>query len=290
MSDRFVLLGSAQRFVGGRGEVAGAGVAVGGILGHAAGDDAVEGGGNARAELAGARDGLTQVRGHQGGEAVGTVRGAAGQTLVQHTRQRVDVGAVGHLFVIAESFRGHVVPRAHRHPGLGQMLVGDRCGDAEIDEVGEIVAGEQDVLGFDVAVHHPGGVGGIQGRGDLTHDGHRPGRRQGAATLQQRADIGALDHPHVDEQLAVDFAVVVDGHHVGFLQPPGGVGLALHPLAKHGILGYLCRHQLERHHPVLDRVVGLVDLAHPAAAQQPAQLIVPEPQAHARTLPGLTHR
>ena len=39
------------------------------------------------------------------------------------------------------------------------------------------------------------------------------------------AHIGALDEAHVDKQLAIDFAVVVDGHHMRFLQPPGGVSL-----------------------------------------------------------------
>ena len=47
-------------------------------------------------------------------------------------------------------------------PSLSEAFVGGRAGDAEIDQVGEVVAGDENVLRFDVAVHHPRGVRGIQ--------------------------------------------------------------------------------------------------------------------------------
>ncbi|COW50121.1 Uncharacterised protein [Mycobacterium tuberculosis] len=87
-----VLVGVAERFVGGQGQVAGAGVAVFGLFGHAAGDHRVKGFGDARADGAGLGD---------------------GQAFVQHAGQRVDVGAVGYL-VVGEPFGGHVFPGAHR--------------------------------------------------------------------------------------------------------------------------------------------------------------------------------
>lgn len=48
-----VLVGVAERFVGGQGQVASAGVAVFGLFGHAAGDHRVKGFGDARADGAG---------------------------------------------------------------------------------------------------------------------------------------------------------------------------------------------------------------------------------------------
>jgi hypothetical protein len=76
---------------------------------------------------------------------------------------------------------------------VGQFLVGFRTGDAEVDQVGEVVAGDQDVGGFDVAVRHPGGVGGIERRGDLGDDGHRARRGQCAKPFEQGVQVGALD-------------------------------------------------------------------------------------------------
>ncbi|AUS50005.1 hypothetical protein CAB90_01052 [Mycobacterium tuberculosis] len=61
----------------------------------------------------------------------------------------------------------------------------------------------------------------------------------------------------------------MDRHDVWLGQPSRGVGLALHPCSKHRIVGVLRRDQLQRHHPVLAGVLGLINLAHPASAQQP---------------------
>src|SRR6185312_16579534 len=107
--------------------------------------------------------------------AVGPIGRGSDQALIQHAGQRIDVGAVGDL-VVGKPFGGHVFPGAHRRAELGEFLVGGGAGDAEVDQVGEVVAGDQDVGGFDVAVHHAGGVGGIQGRGDLADDGYRARR------------------------------------------------------------------------------------------------------------------
>ncbi len=71
-----VLVGVAERFVGGQGQVAGAGVAVFGLFGHAAGDHGVKGFGDARADGAGLGDGSHQVGADQCAGAVGAIRRA----------------------------------------------------------------------------------------------------------------------------------------------------------------------------------------------------------------------
>ncbi|CKU03798.1 Uncharacterised protein [Mycobacterium tuberculosis] len=133
-------------------------------------------------------------------------------------------------------------------------------------------------------MHHPVGVCGIERRGDLGDDGHRARWGQRAEAFEHAVKVGALHQAHLQKHLAVDFAVVVDGHHVRFLQPAGDAGFAFHPLAKHRVLAEFRGHQLDGDGPLLDGVLGLVDLAHPAPAQQPFEVVGPKHRAHPRVL------
>src|SRR5882757_7151156 len=154
------------RCLGGAAGGHGGGGALGGVLGHASGDDVIEGRGDALPLQAGPRDGLHEMCTHEGAEVLRSVGRCAGEAFVQHAGQRVDVGTVGDV-VVAEPFRRHVAPAAHRGPRLGELvLVGGRGGDAEVDQVGEVVLGDQDVFRFDVAVDDRGAVRGIERGGD----------------------------------------------------------------------------------------------------------------------------
>ena len=114
---------------------------------------------------------------------------------------------------------------------------------------------------------------GVERRSDLAHDRHRPRRRHRPKALEHLAQVGAVDHPHVDVEQPVDLAVVVDRHHVRFLQSARGMRLALQPLAKHRVVRRRLGQQLQSDDAVLDGVLGLVDLAHAALAEQPPQAI-----------------
>ena len=191
---------------------------------------------------------------------------------MQHARERVHVGTVGDV-VVGEPFRRHVRVGPDRGAQLGQLLVGDGVGDAEVDQVGEVLTVEDDVLRLDVAVCDPGFVGGVERRGDLLHDSDRSRGCHRPIALQHLAQVVAFDHAHVDEEKPVDLAVVVDRHHVRLLQPARGMGLALESLAEHRIARRRLRQQFQRDDAVLDRVLGLVYLTHAALAQQPSQPI-----------------
>ena len=116
---------------------------------------------------------------------------------------------------------------AHRRAEFGELFVGGRVGDAEVNEIREVVAGDEDVFWLDVSVHNAAFVGGVKCRGDLSHDRHRPSGRHRPKALQHLAQIGAVDHAHIDVEQPVDLAVVVDRHHVRLLQPACGMRLAL---------------------------------------------------------------
>ena len=133
------LVGRAERVVGGAGKVAGGGVTLGWILGHSAGDHLIESCWEGRVLAAGPGNGPGQMGGHERGQALYGVPLEAGEALVEHTGQRVDIGAVGDLR-IAEPFGRHVAPTTHGGTGSGEVLVvGERRGDAEVDEIGEVV-------------------------------------------------------------------------------------------------------------------------------------------------------
>jgi hypothetical protein len=76
---------------------------------------------------------------------------------------------------------------------------------------------------------------------------------------------------------------------VRFLQSAGDAGLALHPLAKYRVIAEFGGHHLDGDGPFFDGVLGLVDLAHRAAAQQPLEVVGPERRPHTRAL-RVAHR
>jgi hypothetical protein len=157
---------------------------------------------------------------------------AAGEHLVEQAAQRVDVGTPVDA-TRGEPLGGHVVGRAHRGPGDGEA--GGRravAGDAEVDEVHRVgraarVLGQQHVGGLDVAVDQVRLVRGVERRGELREDAHRPPRLERALTGEDLAEVLAVDEAHVDEEPAVDLAEPVDRDDVLLAQARGDPGLAL---------------------------------------------------------------
>lgn len=69
-------------------------------------------------------------------------RWAAGEALVQNAGQRVYVHARVGLHGGADRFRSHVGRGADGFTGLGQRRVSGRMGDAEVDQIGEVVGAQ----------------------------------------------------------------------------------------------------------------------------------------------------
>ena len=272
-----VLLCGGQRVVGGVGQIPGGAVALPGVLGHTAGDDLIQSRRNlSRPQLAGPRSRFHQMGGDQSLDGFPAIRRCPGQALIQHARQRIDVRAVGD-FVAAESLGRHVVISADRAAGLGEPLVFGGPRQSEVHQIGEVVGRDENVLRLDVAVGHADLVGRVQGGSDLADDSHRPRRAQRARPLQKPCQVSAFDQAHLDEELPVDLPVVVDGDDMRFGQSAGGVGFPLQPRAKSRVVGQLRGDQLDGDDAPLAGVLGPVDLAHPASAQQLDQLVGAEP-------------
>ncbi|GDY32318.1 hypothetical protein GTS_39510 [Gandjariella thermophila] len=95
--------------------------------------------------------------GHRRLDITADVLGPAGEAFQQHQAERVDVrgradGLPAHLL------GRQVTDRADQLVGRGEPVAAGEQGDAEVGEVGPPVRVQQDVRGFDVAVHHVPGV------------------------------------------------------------------------------------------------------------------------------------
>src|SRR5262249_14654884 len=101
---------------------------------------------------------------------------------------------------------------------------------------------------------------------DLGHQGQLVRERDLAALADEELELFAVEELHRDEEAALVLAEVVDDHDVLMVEPGAGLSLPVEPGLQ--LVGHLrlARDHLERAQPVQDRVVGLVDDPHPAAA------------------------
>ena len=126
-----------------------------------------------------------------------------------------------------------------------------------------VLAGDHHVAGLDVAVHQPAGVGGVERRRHLrrqaggAHGVHVP------VAADQLAQVDPVDEAHRDEELAIGFAGLVHGDHVGVLDQGRRARLTLEALAKRVVLGQLGGDQLQRHRAIERELGGPVDDPHP---------------------------
>ena len=136
----------------------------------------------------------------------------------------------------------------------------------EIQNLGVAALGDKNVGGLDVAMDDSFGVGGIERVRNL--DGQRQNlfdlHRWPCDPMLQRHAIQKL---HGDEGLAVLFANFVDGADVGMVQGRSRLRLALKPGQRLGIFGHVIRQELQGDKAVQGYILGLVNHAHPAAAE-----------------------
>ena len=94
----------------------------------------------------------------------------AGEHLVEHDAERVEVGLAGDR--LAERLLGRdVVGRAEHAPGDRQPLLGERARDAEVGDLGAAFLADEDVLRLDVAVDDHALVRGAERARDLDRVG-----------------------------------------------------------------------------------------------------------------------
>ena len=99
------------------------------------------------------------------------------------------------------------------------------------------------------------------------HRDHVAGRKSARMRVQQIRRVGAVDVLHRDPQLTVGLTAVEDADDVGMIEGGCDVGLTGEPLAEHRIAGESRWQDLERVLAGEARVIGEIDLAHPAGTE-----------------------
>ena len=123
-------------------------------------------------------------------------RDLAGEHLVEHDAERVQVRLTGHG--PAEGLLGRDVVGRAQHPAVrGQSLLVERAGDPEVRDLRRALLVDQDVLRLHVAVHDVAGVRRPERAGDLDGVRDRLRRRQAARAadpLLERLALDVLEH------------------------------------------------------------------------------------------------
>ena len=199
-------------------------------------------------------------------------RDAAGEALVEHEAERVEVGATVEL-ATADLFRRQVLRGAHHHVVAREVVVGrvEALGDAEVGEQHAPVGGDEDVAGLDVAVHEAGVVGGVERRRDARADVDRQLGREAGLHVEELAQALAVDELHDDGLAALVLEDVVDGDDVRVGEAGDGDRLAAEPLGDDGVRREARLEPLERDLAVEGDVRRQPHLGHAALGEPPLE-------------------
>ena len=165
-------------------------------------------------------------------------------------------------------FGGHVARRPHRDAGPGEAgLAFHPSGQPEVADLGGAIGGEEDVGRFQVAMHDPAPVGRLDGLGQGAQQrGGLAGRQRIARQLL--GQVAALDEFHREVRLAVVVAHVVDLDDIRVLQAGRRFRFPKEALPRLRAGMRAVQQHLEGDAAVEAQLPGLVDHAHPAAAEQ----------------------
>jgi hypothetical protein len=192
-------------------------------------------------------------------------RAPAGVGLVEDQAQRVEVGLRRRRPAV-ELLGCHVGRRAH-HLGGAAVLRPHR--EAEVGDARAAFAIDHHVRGLEIAMDDTAIVRRGEPGAELARHLVGLGPRQSADALQERREVFAVDILHRQEELAAHLADVVDAADVGVRDLARVPHLAAEALEHVGPLGECSAEELERHRLRELEVVGAVDLAHAAAAEEP---------------------
>ena len=170
--------------------------------------------------------------------------------------------------------RRHEAGRADHHAGPGHRRRVQGLGDAEIDDLGAVVA-QDDVGGLEVAVHDPGCVNDGQRLGQaggqaVHHVG--PGRPVRGDVFGQRRSWHVVGGHEREGRVGLS----LDHPHRAHALHPGQVGhLAAEPVPELRVIGQIGAEHLDRDEVA---VAGRaeIDHAHPAGAEPGGQPVAPD--------------
>ncbi len=199
---------------------------------------------------------------------VGLKGQAAGDQLIKHDAERIDVGA-GVARLPQALLGSHIRRGAHQRAGCGVFDAGYQLGNAEVGEDDAARAIQHDVGRFDVAVDHIALVGVGERRADILNDADGLGQRQALAlrgvffqSILERAAVNKLHHHVIRRAVVIE---VVDLNDVGVAQCADVLGLAREAAEEVRVFGQERVHEFDGHVAVEAGLIGFVYFGHAAA-------------------------
>ena len=189
-------------------------------------------------------------------------RASAGEELVEHEAERVDVAPRRHF--AAEKLLGrHVGGRA----GPDVFDGADR-GEPEVHQADLAAAVEHHVRRLQIAVQHATFVGCREPRAQLAGDVGRLVFGKAADAAERRGQVLAVHQLHREKQLTVHLADVIDAADVRVRDLSSGSHLVVKLREADRVGGDGIGQELERDRLAEAEIVGAIHLAHAALAEQ----------------------
>jgi hypothetical protein len=199
---------------------------------------------------------------HQLGDAAKVERTLAGEELVHHEAERVDV-ALDRRWLTRELLRSHVSRRAGARADFSYQTGEPEVGDAQLAP-----AVEHQIRRLQIAVEDSAIVRGREPGTELPREIERLVGRQATDPLRERREIFAVDVLHREKRQAVHFADVVDAADVRMRDLSRAPDLLVELREPRGIAADRFREKLERDRLAEPKVVRTIHLAHAALAER----------------------
>ena len=221
-------------------------------------------------------------RDHEGQKGLGVYGGAPAEERVERCAQPVDVapgadplGFAGGLLRGPKAWRPHVDPGLRQALGLAQAV--EVLREPEVGQERAPPRAREHVLGLEVAVQDPRGVGRAERAREVAPDLGDLVRREGTAPVEAVLERAALDQ--IEDQVGDPrlFPRVVDGDHVGVAELRERATLAEEAAPRRGVDAAPLEEELERDAAPGARVVGLDHHAHAALPEHPPKGVGADP-------------
>ena len=202
----------------------------------------------------------------------------AGQHLIRHDAQRVEIAA-GVEVTIARGLLGrHVRRRADGHAGGREprclATVARGAGNAEVGhQRAPVDTVQQDVVGLDITMNDTAGVRVRQRIGHFMQCTSDVVDRQRTALLQSGGEVVAVDAGHHEKDEIADFVDRINRDNIRMAQLCGRFRLAQEARPDVAPERQLRRQQLDSHEPFEALVAGPIDDAHATATDFLVQFI-----------------
>ena len=241
-------------------QLAVAGEALAGVLGHGHGDGVAGQLGDLRTHIARGGQGRMHVAGDNLIDRLSFKGHVAGQGVIERSPQAVHVGM--EIFPMPQDFFGRDVVRSAPDGGLVVLVLLRLPGEAEVHELGFAVFVEEDVAWFDVAMEEIALESGLESRGDSNPDiehvefGHHAVAQNPAV---EAAVIGELKH---DVRAAGVFVEGINVDDAGVVERGGRARLAVKAFHHLLVVGHLPFEHLDGDHALELAVEGPINSPH----------------------------